>query len=544
MGPVAWQEWGREPFARAKEKDLPVLLSITAPWSAVCRTMDRDTWADDEVARLANAEYVPVRVDADRRPDVNERYNCGAVPSTVFLTPEGDLLWGATFIPAQEMRITLVRLKDGFAANRAKLAEAIKERDTRVTRAQLGLYDRQVAMSDQIMRATLSGILASYDPLFGGFGKAPKFPLAPSLSVLVQAYRESGGPEFEGALVKTLDAISERGLFDPVDGGFFLCSRSEAWTQPETEKLLAEQAPLVRAFLDAGAALGEARYLEVARQTLQWARRRLWDPGRGLFRAGQVADAEYYVLDAGGRARRGAPEVPDAVYADACAAAASMFLRAAAVFSDDDFATVALRCLESLRRLPRHEKVGVAHTPDGVFGLLRDQVALATALLDAFEWTGEEALRTEAVGLLDLVLARYWNRRDGGLLDRALGFEELGELARLRRRIAENAAAAAALVRVGRPADAERILSSWPDYREDYGHHTAEYAVAVDALVRPGTGVTIPAGDAWGRAALRPVVPRRTVARDAAAKGATVRRGEKTETVGTPEELEKKLSGE
>jgi hypothetical protein len=537
---IQWREWGPEAFRLAKAGDQPILLAITSPYPAICRVMDRDAWSDAEVARLAEAEYVCVRVDADARPDVNERYNCGALPSTVFLTPEGDLLWGATFIPREDLRLTLVRLKTGYATNRAKLAEAIKERDTRITRAQLGIYDSRPEITEEIMRRTLRGILGTYDPLFGGFGKAPKLPLASSLRLLVRAFAESGGSEFEGVLIKSLDALDERGLFDPVEGGFFTCSRNETWTQPETEKMLADQAGLAEAFLEAGVVFESERYLETARRTLGYVAAALSD-GAGLFYAGQAADAEYYALP--GRANK--PPVAPAVYVDACAQMISAQLRAAAVLGEDARGAAAVKGLQRLLGEARDPKGGMLHAPGGTGGLLRDQVATAAALLDAYEWSADERFLAEADRLLSHAVSSFWDRRDGGLLDRQPGRDELGELSKRRRRIAENASAAISLSRLGRLDDAKRILGSWPDYREDYGHHTAEYALAADACVRPPTTITLeyPSSDealpAMRTAALRPVVPRRVVKHARSeARRAVVTRGEKAfAPVTRPEEL-------
>ncbi len=549
---MRWLDWGPDAFKLAKKGDKPVLLAITSPYPSICRLMDRETWSDADVAKFAEAEYVCVRVDADRFPDVNERYNCGALPSTVFLTPEGDLLWGATFIPPDDMRVTLARLKAGFETNRAKLAEAIKERDTRVTRAQLGVYDNPPEMSQEILRRTLRGIVGMYDPLFGGFGKAPKFPLAGSLAALLQAFSESGGGEFEGILLKTLDVIGDRGLFDPVEAGFFACSRSEAWTQPETEKLLADQAALIRIYLDAGQIFESPGYLAKGTATIDYVRRRLFDAERGLFLAGQAADPEYYIVDAAARAKRAAPEVPAAAYVDGGALMVSTLLRAAVILPDDDLGASAVKSLQVLLGEGRDPKGGMAHTLVGeprVAGLLRDQVCVAAALLDAYEWAADDRFYAEAERLLDFTMDRFWDKRDGGLLDRITGRDELGELSKRRRRIGEAALAARSLARLGRHDEAKRVLTSFPDYREDYGHHSAEYAIAVDSLVGATTTITLefPSSDAalpaMRTAALQLYVPRRNVRHvRGEARRAVVKRGGKETSAATPAELAKLLN--
>src|SRR5262245_13703558 len=136
---VEWLDWGAETFRRGQAEDKPIRLAIVGAWDAWCRLMERDTYGDPHVAMLLNRDYIPVRVDADRRPDINERYNVGGWPSTVFLTPEGDLLWGAASIDPNQMKQVLVRLREGFAAQRAKLADAIRDRDAKVAQARAGV---------------------------------------------------------------------------------------------------------------------------------------------------------------------------------------------------------------------------------------------------------------------------------------------------------------------------------------------------------------------------------------------------------------------
>src|SRR5215475_15993566 len=111
---IEWLPWGADAFARAAREGKPVLLSITAAWCRACHEMDRTTYADAAVAALIGARFVPVRVDTDRRPDINERYNLGGWPTTAFLTPDGDLMTGGTFVTAERMPEVLTRVADAF----------------------------------------------------------------------------------------------------------------------------------------------------------------------------------------------------------------------------------------------------------------------------------------------------------------------------------------------------------------------------------------------------------------------------------------------
>ena len=111
---ITWVPWTADAFARAARERKPVLLSITAAWCQACHEMDRTTYADPEVAAVIRDRFVAVRVDTDRRPDINERYNLGGWPTTAFLTPEGDVIAGSTFLPADKMTTVLTRVADAL----------------------------------------------------------------------------------------------------------------------------------------------------------------------------------------------------------------------------------------------------------------------------------------------------------------------------------------------------------------------------------------------------------------------------------------------
>src|SRR5438045_7126171 len=121
---VQWEEWGADAFARAARDGRPVLLSISAAWCRACHEMDRTTYADPEVAALVAARFVPVRVDADRRPDINERYNLGGWPTTAFLTAEGELIGGGTFIAVERMPGILIRVAEAFTSRAPEIVHA------------------------------------------------------------------------------------------------------------------------------------------------------------------------------------------------------------------------------------------------------------------------------------------------------------------------------------------------------------------------------------------------------------------------------------
>jgi len=448
VAPIPWLDWNEEAFRRARDTGRPILLALVAPWSSWSRRLEREAFADPEVARLVADGYVPIRVDADRRPDVNDRYSPGGVPAAAFLDPEGLLLYATTYLDADELKRLLVQFSMRFEANRGQFAEAARERDAKV--AQI-LHARQpdlMVPGPDIVTKTLEGILADFDAIHGGFGRGAKLPLPGTLLFLAESDHRA-----KPVLEKSLDAVW-RGLWDPIDGGFFAGCAGEGWTRPSTEKLLDVNAGLMRAFLEAGR---RDRALEVAK----WIQGTLYDPERRAFMGSQAADEEYYSRDAAGRAKMAKPEIDRTVYTDRSALAAAAFC---------GMKTIPIANLEHL---------GDAHCEGGSVGLLRDRVALGHLLLD-FD------LVPDAEKLGAGLFAEYWSAEERGLLDRRPGVEALGELSRKRSDPSETGSGVRFLLRLSKAAnepryraDAERILRGLPDFGLDWGHTTVEIARAV-----------------------------------------------------------------
>jgi uncharacterized protein YyaL (SSP411 family) len=170
---VRWFDWSEEAFRKAQAEDKPVVMDLTAPWSHGCRVMDEQTYRDPEVVEFLNRDYVPVRVDCDRRPDINDRFNLGGWPTTAFLTPNGELLGGATFVARDQMKQLLVQLKVGYAANRHRIAEEIARRDEKIREALEPQFSGVARLTMEVFRKTVRGIVATHDAMYGGFGKAP-----------------------------------------------------------------------------------------------------------------------------------------------------------------------------------------------------------------------------------------------------------------------------------------------------------------------------------------------------------------------------------
>ncbi len=392
---VAWLPWSPAAFARARAERKPVLLCITTSWSESCREMDRTSYADPAVAAHINDGFVPVRVDADRRPDISERYALGGWPTTAFLTPDGELLGGGTYVERSRMLAVLDDVRAAFV------------RGTPAGAAAPPVHVGEVAAGDVDCDALTARVLAEYDEQHGGFGTAGKFPHVAPLHLALARYRRTDDPRLAEIVITTLDAMGWGGLYDEVDGGFFRYAAARDWREPHPEKTLEVNAQLLRLYVDAARVFETSRFADRAAGVVRYVQRFLSDTDDGGWYGSQrVSDGQ----------------VDRTLYADGNALMASAMLPAAALFGDDSLRDFALRSLERMLLACYRPGRGVAHYLDGgprVRGLLGDQVRMAAALLDAYAATSDEVYEMMAEELMHQAVRALWDDEGGGLFDRS-----------------------------------------------------------------------------------------------------------------------------
>lgn len=570
---IQWLQWGREAFERAAREDKPILLSIGATWCQWCRVMEETTYADDEIASAINQHYIPIYVDNDRRPDVNDRYNMGGWPSTAFLTPRGELIAGATYIPPADMKRVLTELNHTYREKRAELDAQIQAREDRIKQVQIENYSPQAAITAQILQNTIRGISATYDPMHGGFGRAPKFPMAWSILLLEHVYADTGGPDFREMLIKTLDAMGDRGMYDQVEGGFFRYSVNDLWTLPHFEKMLEDQASLIRAYVTASQVFDEPRYARKAEHAIEYVIGKLCERDLGVFCGSQNADEAYYAATPEKRAGMTPPAVDRTVYVNWSAMMASTMIHAGAALRRPEWVDLARKGLATLWERGWSPEQGMCHYfddgPRG-HGLCRDAAWTAYALIDSYEVSGDALELDRAGEVLKMALDRFWSASENALLDRVAYPDDLGDMRRVIKNISESAVVAAALLRLASHRDQPRlrakaweILMAFPNYGTDYGHPTAEFAMAADRFAAGDREIHLVYRDAAGarpliEAACGSPVPRRVVRhlvvgrddKEIRARGFSgahppaafvVSRGKTLPPAGTPAELAERL---
>jgi len=298
--PVDWYPWGDEAFERAQAEDKPLLVSVGYSSCHWCHVMAHESFESKATAELMNELFVNVKVDREERPDVDAvtmdatvgLTGSGGWPTTVFMTPDARPFYAGTYFPP-ESRHGLPGFRDVLQAVATAWSERRADLETQAGRIRESLrHGAETRPSVEPLTASLvsgavRGIAGTFDPAFGGFGRAPKFPAASTIELLLRH-----GDEDALAMVgTTLDGMAAGGFYDVVGGGFHRYSVDDRWLVPHFEKMLYDNAVLASAYLHAWVVTVEPRYREVVEETLDYVLRDLALPGGGLASA-QDADTD------------------------------------------------------------------------------------------------------------------------------------------------------------------------------------------------------------------------------------------------------------
>ncbi len=304
--PVAWQEWGPEAFRLARMLDRPIWLDIGAIWCHWCHVMDRESYGNPEIAALINANFVPMKVDRDERPDIDTRYQLahqvingsgGGWPLTMFLKPDGEPFAGGTYFPpdARERMPGIRQLVPAIAGAYHQQPDRVVSIGKQV-RQTLANFRSNTGAAGTLRPALPLGIArraaGAFDSVYGGFGRepGPKFPEDIAIRLALAEGFLTRDRGLQRVALRTLDAYARSGMRDYVNGGFFRYSTNRELTVPHFEKMDYVQSGLLAAYLDAYRLTGDARYALVARDIMRYVNATLSDRARGGFYAHQDAD--------------------------------------------------------------------------------------------------------------------------------------------------------------------------------------------------------------------------------------------------------------
>jgi uncharacterized protein YyaL (SSP411 family) len=489
--PVDWFAWGEEALARARDEDCPLLVSIGYSACHWCHVMERESFEDPAIAALMNERFVCVKVDREERPDIDSACmeacqamtGQGGWPLNAFLTPERAPFYAGTYFPPvprhgmPSWRMVLEAVADAWDRRR----EEIRDQGARVAGALGGAVRLEPSgepIAGELFGDLIAQLSASYDLVNAGFGRAPKFPPASMIELLLAR------GEREMALA-TLRAMARGGIYDQVGGGFSRYAVDATWTVPHFEKMLYDNALLARAYLHGWQVSGEKRMREVCCETLDWALRELrgaeggfcasldadsegvegkfyvWtlaelravlgnelaDEAIAYFGAGERGNFEpgFNVLEGRGveperlgeirrklydaRSVRIRPALDDKRLTSWNALMISALAEAGAVLERDDYLRAAVACADFV--------LGELRDPDGrllrtwkdgrgqISGYLEDHAYMLEALITLYEASFDARFYREAVSLADTIIDRFSDPERGGFFITGEGHEHL-----------------------------------------------------------------------------------------------------------------------
>lgn len=302
--PVDWYPWGDEAFAAARERDVPILLSVGYSACHWCHVMEHESFADSATAEQMNAHFVNVKVDREERPDVDALYmqavqqmtGHGGWPMTVFLTPDGSPFFGGTYYPPEprhgmpSFTQILAAIHQAWSERRGEVVRSAQQLTAALAQGATANPARET-IDHALLDAAVQRLLDRWDRTHGGFGGAPKFPQPMILEFLLRAWRIGSNEEALRAVRHTLDRMASSGTFDQIGGGFHRYATDARWLVPHFEKMLYDNAQLASVYTEAFEATGEPNYRTTALSVIDYVLREMRHPDGGFF-SSQDADSE------------------------------------------------------------------------------------------------------------------------------------------------------------------------------------------------------------------------------------------------------------
>jgi len=303
--PVDWYAWGEEAFKKARDEQKPILLSIGYSTCHWCHVMERESFEDEATAKVMNEHFISIKLDREERPDVDKIYmtfvqattGSGGWPLNVWLTPDLKPFYGGTYFPPEakfgkpSFTDVLNQIANAWKTERADMLAAANDISKRIAESIALEAKADIKLDPAWLDRAVSQFKTQYDPRFGGFGNAPKFP-RPSLPLMLLRHaHRTGDQDGVRMVLHTCDQMAAGGMYDQLGGGFARYSVDEKWLVPHFEKMLYDNAQLLHLYLDAHLISGEKKHADVARDILRYILRDMRHKDGGFYSA-EDADSE------------------------------------------------------------------------------------------------------------------------------------------------------------------------------------------------------------------------------------------------------------
>lgn len=302
--PVEWYPWGEEAFAEAQRRNKPILLSVGYAACHWCHVMAHESFEDPETAAIMNEYFVNVKVDREERPDVDSIYMSAVValtgqggwPMTVMLTPDGDPFYGGTYFPPMprygmpSFRQVLESVSRAWQSREVDILDSAGQISAQLSQVS-AIAGRDKLPDASVAQIAVSNLQRQFDPTWGGFGSAPKFPQAMTIEFLLRYYFRTSDAGALRMAELTLEMMAKGGMYDHLGGGFARYSTDEKWLVPHFEKMLYDNALLSAAYLHAWSVTGRPLYRRIVEETLDWVMEEM-SHGQGGFYSSLDADSE------------------------------------------------------------------------------------------------------------------------------------------------------------------------------------------------------------------------------------------------------------
>ncbi|MEQ1643624.1 MAG: thioredoxin domain-containing protein, partial [Pyrinomonadaceae bacterium] len=497
--PVDWYPWGDEAFERAEAEDKPVLVSIGYSACHWCHVMEHESFEDEATAAIMNEHFINIKVDMEERPDVDQIYmnfvqlttGRGGWPMNVFMTPDKKPFFGGTYFPPSSRygmpswQQILASLSVAFREKRDELETSANNIIGEMRRLSAVEAD---GLSTDLLDAAFGSYLKTFDTVNGGFGGAPKFPAAMSLEFLLRYHKRTGEDRALAVVTHTLDKMANGGIYDQLGGGFHRYAVDAIWLVPHFEKMLYDNAQLIRVYLHAYQVTGNEFYKRIAIETLEYIRREMLDASGGFYST-QDADSEgeegkffvwtpeeiaeilgereaaefcrFYDVTSGGnfeganilnvknpvaiapgsdrfadarallfaeREKRIKPGRDEKILTAWNGLMLAAFADAAAVLRNEDYLGVAKRNAEFIRTELQKDGRLLRTWKEGAAklnGYVEDYANVADGLIVLYQVSGDVNYLIEARRLADLMITEFWDEENGGFFFTSNDHEEL-----------------------------------------------------------------------------------------------------------------------